>query len=185
MAKIVRAYALKEADRQRVATLTGLRIENVHAAETREPPRMRVGELLGVEDLTCFGDNRDDIAERIKAVRAQGADIVEIGSGRLCGDGAVMLVEALQKLAKLHPSYKARRQAGIDAARKRTDDGRCTPERLFELWGSAAHDSEVASKSGWPRSSVYRHFKMLGITREIARLEMANRRKAARKSKRK
>jgi hypothetical protein len=113
LSKIVRAYVPKEADRKRVAEHTGLRVENVHAAETREPPKMRAGELLAVEDLTCFGDNRDDIAERIKAVRAQGADIVEIGSNRICGDGAVMLAEALQKLSRLTPSYKARRQATI------------------------------------------------------------------------
>jgi hypothetical protein len=41
----------------------------------------------------------------------------------------------------------------------------------------------VVKKSGWPRSSIYRHFKQLQITREMARLEMANRRKAKRKSK--
>jgi hypothetical protein len=178
--KIVRAYVLKEADRQRVAGLTGLRVENVHAAETREPPKMRAGELLAVEDLTCFGDNRDDMAERIKAVRAQGADSVEIGSNRLCGDGAVMLAEALQKLAKLHPSYKARRQAGIDTAKKRTDDGRCSKERLFELWGGGLKMDEIVRESGWPRQTIYTHFQRLQITRGMAKLEMENRRKAKR-----
>jgi len=141
---------------------------------------MRAGELLAVEDLTCFGDNRDDIAERIKAVRAQGADIVEIGSNRLCGDGAVMLAEALQKLAKLHPGRKAMSQAAIDTAKKRTDDGRCKPEELFALWGSGKHMDEVVKDSGWPRSTIFRHFAKLEITRAMARLEMENRRKAKR-----
>lgn len=185
MAKVVRAYVLKETDRERVAKLVGLRVENVHAAETREPPNMRKDELLAVEDLTCFGDNRDDIAERVKAVRAQGADIVEIGSGRLCGDGAVMLAEALQKLARMTPGRKAMMQAAIDTARKRTDDGRCNPQKLFELWGSSADIIEVARKSGWPQATIYRHFKRQGITRAMARLEMENRRKAKRTSRKK
>ena len=163
-----------------MAALTGLRMVNVHAAETVEPPKMRAGELLGVEDLTCFGDNRDEIAERIKAVRAQGADIVEIGSGRLCGDGAVMLAEALQKLARMTPGRKAMMQAAIDTARKRTEDGRCSKDRLFELWGSSLKDAEVVSKSGWPRATIYRHFKLQDVTRAMARLEMENRRKAKR-----
>ena len=142
---------------------------------------MRKDELLAVFDLTAFGDNRDDIAEAIRLVRAQGADIVEIASGRLCGDGAVMLAEALQKLSRLTPSYKARRQAAIDTAAKRVGDGRCDDARLFELWGSPDDIAHVVSKSGWPQSSIYRHFKMAGISREAARLEMANRRKAKRK----
>lgn len=169
-----------ESDRERVAKATGLRVEAVHSAEKVKPPRMREGELLAVEDLTCFGDNRDDIAEAVRAVRNSGADIIQIGTQRLCGDGAVMLAEALQKLARLHPTTKARRQAAIDTARKRTDDGRCNAERLFELWGSPDHITQVVSKSGWPQSSIYRHFKLQGISREMARLEIANRRKAKR-----
>ena len=89
-------------------------------------------------------------------------------------------IEALQKLAQLHPTTKARRQAAIDTARKRTGDGRCSAEKLFELWGSAKNKDEVAAESGWPLSSIYAHFKKLNIRREDARLEMANRRKAKR-----
>lgn len=181
VAKIARAYVLTEADRERVAKATGLRIADVHAAETKAPPKMRKDELLAVEDLTCFGDNRDDIAEAIRAVRREGADIIQIGTQRLCGDGAVMLAEALQKLAQLHPTTKARRQAAIDTARKRTDDGRCSPERLFELWGSRIKTAELVSKSGWPQATIYKHFARLGITREQAGVELANRRKAKRR----
>lgn len=180
MAKITRAYVLKEDEREDMARAAGVPVGSVSAAEAKSPPRMRPGELLAVFDLTCFGDNRDDIAEAIRVIRASGADIIEIGSGRLCGDGAVMMAEAMRKLAALHPGRRAMRQAAIDTARKRTDDGRCTADRLFELWGSAADIAEVVSKSGWPQATIYRHFKMAGITREMARLEMANRRKAKR-----
>ena len=186
MTKIVRGYVLTKGDREALAKAAGLRLADVHAAESKSPPKMRKGELLAVFDLTAFGDNRDDIAAAVNAVRQNGADIIEIGSGRLCGDGVVLLTEALQKLAKLHPGRKAMRQAAIDTARKRTDDGRCKPERLFELWGSAEDIAGVVSKSGWPQATIYRHFgphgpyKPDGITREVARLEMANRRKAKR-----
>lgn len=183
MAKITRGYVLNESERDDLARAAKLRVVDVHAAETKPPPKMRANELLAVFDLTCFGDNRDDIAEAVRMVRANGADIIEIASGRLCGDGAVMLAEALQKLSKLTPSYKARRQAAIDTAAKRVGDGRCNADRLFELWGSPDDIEKVVSKSGWPQSSIYRHFKMAGISREAARLEMANRRKAKRKSK--
>lgn len=183
MAKIVRGYVYSEGERDDLARAAGIKVTDVHAAETKPPPKMRPNELLAVFDLTCFGDNRDDIAEAIRIVRAQGADIVEIASGRLCGDGAVMLAEALRKLAKLTPSYKARLQAALDTAAKRTGDGRCNADRLFELWGSPADIGEVVSKSGWPQSSIYTHFAKQKITREMARLEMANRRKAKRKSK--
>lgn len=183
MAKIVRGYVYSESERDDLARAAGLKLTDVHAAETKPPPKMRKDELIAVFDLTCFGDNRDAIADAVRAIRANGADIIQIGTMRLCGDGAVMLQEALQKLAKLTPSYKARVQAALDTAAKRTGDGRCNVERLFELWGSPADIGEVVSKSGWPQSSIYRHFKMAGISREAARLEMANRRKAKRKPK--
>lgn len=185
MAKIARAYVAKEADRERIAKATGLRVAAVIAAETNAPPRMRKGELLAVEDLTVFGDDRVKIAEAVKAVRAADADIIQIGSNRLCGDGAVMMAEALEKLWGMrrrgHPNL---RKAALATAAKRTADGRCKPEKLFELWGGSKSHDEISLESGWPVSTIYRHFKALKITRAMARLEMENRRKAKRKVKR-
>jgi hypothetical protein len=184
--KVLRAYVAKETDRERVAKATGLKLVDVHAAETRSAPVMRSAEeLLAVEGLEVFGQDAKAIKLAISAVRAKGGNIVEIQTGRLCGDGAEMLAEALERIWGMrrrgHPNL---RKAALNTAKKRTADGRCSKARLFELWGSSDDIAGVVSKSGWPQSSIYRHFKLSGVTRELARLEMANRRKALRKVKR-
>lgn len=132
-----------------------------------------------------FADRGDKYLAKVRAIWFDKSIVSDNAAGKKAGVHYHVLKRHFGPSGRDTDGRQAQQQAAIDTAKKRTDDGRCKVERLFELWGSGLSIADVVKQSRWPRSSIFRHFAILGITRAMARLEMENRRKAKRASRKK
>lgn len=176
--KIVRAYVPGESDRRRMAELTGLKIEHVKVAPN-VPPKMRAGELLAVFDLTVFGETRKVIAEAVDAVQENGADIIEIETGMVCGKGVAVLNRALGIIHGRSRQGQAQKDGQKKSVAIRTAGRKVDRAGLYDLWGSDLTLQQIIEQSGWKQSSIYHAMK--GVSREDAKANVQARLRRTRK----
>ena len=166
--KIARAYVARKAEIEKMMQAAKLSREHVKCGEVAgehiSAPnwKLRKGELLGVFDLTAFGNKRGLMAAGVALVQSFGADVCEVETGAVAGQGVAMLQRALQRIhredKKMTPD-RAKELADARHAKKR--DGWEEYDKARVIWGSPAQYSETAAllaMRGWPRSTAYATF---------------------------
>lgn len=199
--KIARAYVATKAEIEKMMQVAKLPREHVKcgeiAGEHISAPnwKLRKGELLGVFDLTAFGDKRGLMADGVALVQSFGADVCEVETGAVAGQGVAMLQRALQRIhreSKKMTPERAKELADARHAEKRK--GWLEYDQARVIWGSPAQFSETAAllaMKGWPRSTAYATFgkrkdleKVLLAEQQAARPKRAPAKKSKPKAKR-
>lgn len=165
--KIARAYVATKAEIEPMMKATGLSRAHVKCGEVdgehiSDPNwRLRKGELLGVFDLSAFGDKRQEMAAGVATVQYFGADVCEVESGAVAGKGVAMLNRALALVHGKQRGTKARASDMAKASRDKRREGWMPREQARMIWGNRAQFSErqaLLAMTGWPRSTAFNEF---------------------------
>lgn len=173
--KIARAYVATKAEIEPMMKATGLRREHVKCGEVAgehiSAPKwsMRKGELLGVFDLSAFGDKRQAMAGGVLLVQSFGADVCEVlyphssVAPLIAGDGVAMLNKALAIVHGRQRKTKERASDMAKASRDKRREGWMPRDEARAIWGNRTkYPSESQAlmnmKPGWPRSTVFNEF---------------------------
>jgi hypothetical protein len=189
--KIARAYVAKKSEIEKMMQAAKLPRHHVKCGEVAgehiSDPKwtMRKGELLGVFDLTAFGDKRGPMADGVARIQAMGADVCEVETGAIAGQGVAMLQRALQRIHRESRKFTSGRVSEMNKERHAERRKDWLPEKEARIiWGSPAQYTETAAllaMKGWPRSTAYATFGK----RKDLEAKLVEEMKAARKSKRK
>lgn len=167
--KIARAYVATADQRETIAKTVGLKMSAVRCAEMSGENihdagwTLRKGELLAVFGLEAFGKDRHQIAAAVAWVQGQGADVFEIASGEVAGNGVLMMNRALTRIhgegrmAKAHEMQRA-------SAKARTIN-RMPEDEARQHWANIRLKipQALAKMPGWNRQSAYNTFGKRGI----------------------
>lgn len=171
--KIARAYVATKAEIEPMMKATGLRREHVKCGEVPgehiSAPKwsMRKGELLGVFDLSAFGDKRQAMADGVLFVQSFGADVCEVLSPHssvaplIAGDGVAMLNKALAIVHGRQRKTKERASDMAKASRDKRREGWMPKDEARRIWGNRAKYTEqqaLFNMTGWPRSTAFAEF---------------------------
>lgn len=167
--KIASAYVATKAEIEPMMKATGLRREHVKCGEVPgehiSAPKwsMRKGELLGVFDLSAFGDKRGVMAAGVAWVQSHGADVCEVETGAVAGKGVEMLNRALGIVHGRDRKTKERASDMAKASRDKRREGWMDRAEARAIWGNRSqYPSESQAllnmKPGWPRSTVFNEF---------------------------
>jgi len=199
--KITRAYVATKAEVEKMMQAAKLPRQHVKCGEVAgehiSDPKwlMRKGELLAVFDLTAFGDKRGPMADGVARIQAMGADVCEVETGAVAGQGVAMLQRALQRVHRESRKFTSERVSKMNTDRHaERREGWAKFEEARLIWGSPAQYSETAAllaMKGWPRSTAYATFgkrkdleAILLAERQAARPKRAPAKKSSRKAKR-
>ena len=190
--KIARAYVATKAEIPRMVEATGLRPEYVKCGENPKDHisnpawTMRKGELLGVFDLSAFGDKREAMAAGVAHIQKQGADVCEVETGHVAGKGVAMLDRALRIIHNRPRNMTPERAAEMARkAREKSREGWLPYDEARAIWGNRTKypspDQALMNMTGWPRTTVYRTF---GKRKELELTLIEERKESRRKAKR-
>lgn len=185
--KIDRAYVATEDDRAAMAKECGIPERDVRCAVTAgqhyKQWTARKGKLVAVRDLTVAGDKRGEMLDFVRHIQAQGAEVIEVGTGHTAGGGVEMLARALSIIhsrARGMTSERAAEMAAKTRAKRR--EGRMTEEDARLVWGNLKlSDDACVAETGWPRATAFAGFAK-GGRKKLAE-QIAAESKAARKRK--
>lgn len=183
--KIARAYVATKAEIEPMMWQTGLRREHVKCGEVSGEHisnpnwKLRKGEYLGVFDLAAFGDKRQQMADGVALIQGFGAEVCEVTTGTLAGDGVAMLNRALAKVHGRQRKTKERASDMAKASREKRREGWMPRDEARRIWGNRAKYTEqqaLFNMTGWPRSTAFAEFG----PRKKCELELLAERDAAR-----
>lgn len=188
--KINRAYVATKAEIEPMMKASGLRREHVKCGEVPgehiSAPvwKMRKGELLGVFDLSAFGDKRGQMAAGVALVQSFGADVCEVETGAIAGRGVEMLNRALAKVHGRARKTKERASDMAKASKEKRREGWMPRDEARRIWGNRAKYTEqqaLFNMTGWPRSTA---FSVFGPRKQVERELIEERKESRRKVKR-
>lgn len=165
--KINRAYVATKAEIEPMTKASGMRREHVKCGEVPGEHiaapvwKMRKGELLGVFDLSAFGDKRGLMAAGVALVQSFGADVCEVETGAVAGRGVEMLNRALAKVHGRDRKTKERASDMAKASRDKRREGWMPRDEARRIWGNRAKYTEqqaLFNMTGWPRSTAFSEF---------------------------
>lgn len=162
---IVRGYVAKAADRAALASASGLPLRAIRCGETAgegfpSPSwSLRKGEGLAVLRAADLGVDRWSIADAVAWVQSQGAEVIEVPTGRAAGDGVAMLHDALKyhhAAARGMTPEEARARAAARELAKRKD--RIPKAQALKIWRSSRYtkfQDALAKMPGWSKRTAY------------------------------
>lgn len=171
--KINRAYVATKAEIEPMMKASGLRREHVKCGEVSgehiSAPnwKLRKGELLGVFDLSAFGDKRQQMADGVAYVQGFGADVCEVlppyssAVPLTAGTGVAMLNKALAIVHGRQRKTKDRASEMAKASREKRREGWMPEAEARRIWGNRAKYTEqqaLFNMTGWPRSTAFAVF---------------------------
>lgn len=149
-------------DKQR-EDLSEIRPVYADAAPAEAIASLRAGDELAIAgDLRILGSNREAIRAVVNAVRAKGASIVDVTTGRtVSDDGAEMMAEAIKLIA----GEKVRHIDHAAAAQKRWGKPTRLPyAQARKIWFDKALTvrEALARMPGWSSGNAYRYLGARG-----------------------